>query len=210
LEYAAPKPDGGADVFTYSGELAGVPASAAPSTLNKSYTITAEVEIPKAGAEGMVVTEGRRLGGYGLFLSKGMAGFRRGKPVFLYNLLNLKRTIWSGPELSAGKHTIVFDFRPDGPGLAKGGTGVLSIDGKEVDRKSIEHGTPVTFPGDETFDVGEDTRTGVAMLEYRYDSPFKFTGKINKLTFKLGPVLKDPAQAKAELGPMPAAGAGSC
>jgi arylsulfatase len=124
--------------------------------------------------------------------------------VFLYNLLNLKRTIWSGPELSAGKHTIVFDFKPDGPGLGKGGTGVLSVDGKEVDRKSIEHGTPVTFPEDETFDIGQDTRTGVAMLEYRYDPPFKFTGKINKLTFKLGPVLKDPAQAKAELEPMPA------
>ncbi len=191
-------------VFNYSGELTGVPASAAPSILNKSYTITAEVEIPKGGAEGMIVTEGGRFGGYGLFLSKGVAGLRRGKPVFLYNLLNLKRTVWSGPELSAGKHTIVFDFKPDGPGLGKGGTGVLSVDGKEVDRKSIEHGTPVTFPEDETFDVGQDTRTGVAMLEYRYDPPFKFTGKINKLTFKLGPELKDPAQAKAELGPIPA------
>jgi hypothetical protein len=68
-----------------------VPASAAPSILNKSYIITTEVEIPKGGAEGMIVTEGGRFGGYGLFLSKGVAGIRRGKPVFLYNLLNLKR-----------------------------------------------------------------------------------------------------------------------
>jgi arylsulfatase len=178
-----------------------VPASAAPSILNKSYTITAEVEIPEGGGEGMIVTEGGRFGGYGLFLSKGVAGLRSGKPVFLYNLLNLKRTIWSGPELGAGKHTIVFDFKSDGPGLGKGGTGVLSVDGKEVDRKSIEHGTPITFPEDETFDVGQDSRTGVAMIEYRYDPPFKFTGKIHKLTFKLEPELKDPAQAKAELGP---------
>ena len=51
---------------------------------------------------------------------------------------------------------------------------------------------------------GMDTRSGVAMLQYRYDPPFKFTGKINKLTFKLEPELKDPAQAKAELGPTPA------
>jgi len=181
-----------------------VPASAAPSILNKSYTITAEVEIPKGGAEGMIVTEGGRFGGYGLFLSKGVAGFRSGRPVFLYNLLNLKRTIWSGPELGAGKHTIVFDFKSDGPGLGKGGTGILSVDGREVDRKSIEHGTPITFPEDETFDVGLDSRTGVAMIEYRYDPPFKFTGKINKLTFKLKPEVKDPAQAKAELGPTPA------
>jgi arylsulfatase len=194
----------GQAVFTYSGELSGVPTSAAPSILNKSYTITAEVEIPKGGAEGMIVTEGGRFGGYGLFLSQGVAGIRSGKPVFIYNLLNLKRTIWSGPELGAGKHTVVFDFKSDGPGLAKGGTGVLSVDGKEVDRKSMKQTTPVTFPEDETFDVGLDTRTGVAMLEYRYDPPFKFTGKINKLTFKLEPEVKDPAQAKAELGPSPA------
>jgi arylsulfatase len=203
LRWNTPRPSltAGQTVFTYSGELSGVPASAAPSILNKSYTITAEVEIPEGGGEGMIVTEGGRFGGYGLFLSKGVAGIRSGKPVFLYNLLNLKRTIWSGPELGAGKHTIVFDFKSDGPGLGKGGTGVLSVDGKDVDRKSIEHGTPITFPEDETFDVGQDSRTGVAMIEYRYDPPFKFTGKIHKLTFKLEPELKDPAQAKAELGP---------
>ena len=143
LRWNTPRPSltAGQTVFTYSGELTGVPASAAPSILNKSYTITAEVEIPAGGAEGMIVTEGGRFGGYGLFLSKGVADIRRGKPVFLYNLLNLKRTIWSGPELGAGKRTIVFDFQSDGPGLGKGGTGVLSVDGKEVARKSIEHGT---------------------------------------------------------------------
>jgi hypothetical protein len=206
LRWNTPRPSltAGQTTFNYSGELTGVPASAAPSILNKSYTITAEVEIPKGGAEGMIVTEGGRFGGYGLFLSKGVAGIRSGKPVFIYNLLNLKRTIWSGPELGAGKHTIVFDFKSDGPGLGKGGTGVLSVDGKEVDRKSIEHGTPITFPEDETFDIGQDTRTGVAMIEYRYDPPFKFTGKINKLTFKLGPETKAVTEPRAELAPMPA------
>jgi len=173
--------------FTYSGELTGVPGSAAPDIKNKSYTITAEVEIPKGGAEGMIVTEGGRFGGYGLFLSKGVGDIRRGKVVFLYNLLDLKRTLWEGPELKAGKHTIVFDFKSDGSGLGKGGTGVLSVDGKEVARNSMEHTIPVTFPEDETFDVGQDTRTGVALVKYRYDPPFKFTGKINKLTFKLEP-----------------------
>jgi arylsulfatase len=107
--------------------------------------------------------------------------------VFLYNLLDLKRTVWAGPELKAGMHTIVFDYKPDGPGLGKGGTGVLYVDGKEVARNSMEHSTPITFPEDETFDIGSDTRTGVAMLDYRYDVPFKFTGKINKLAFNLGP-----------------------
>jgi arylsulfatase len=107
--------------------------------------------------------------------------------VFLYNLLDLKRTMWEGPELEAGKHTIVFDFKPDSHGLGKGGTGVLSVDGKEVAKNSMDHTTPVTFPEDETFDIGEDTRTPLALVEYRYDVPFKFTGTINKLTFKLGP-----------------------
>jgi hypothetical protein len=119
------------------------------------------------------------------------------------NLLNLKRTIWSGPALGAGKHTIVFDFKSDSPDLGKGGTGVLSVDGKEVDRKSMEHTTPVTF-AEESFDVGQDTETGVAMLQYRYDVPFKFTGKINKLTFKLEPPPKATSESKAELGPMAA------
>jgi hypothetical protein len=94
------------------------------------------------------------------------------KVVFLYNLLDLKRTTWEGPELRGGKHTIVFDFKSDGPGLGKGGTGVLSVDGKEAAKNSLEHTTPVTFPEDETFDVGQDTRTGVAIVEYRYDVPF--------------------------------------
>ncbi len=83
----------------------------------------------------MIVTEGGRFGGYGLFLSKGEFGVGRGKVVFLYNLLDLKRTMWEGPELEPGKHTIVFDFKSDGPGLGKGGTGVLSVDGKEVATK---------------------------------------------------------------------------
>jgi arylsulfatase len=177
----------GRTVFEYSGELSGVPGAAAPNIKNKSYAITAEVEIPDGGAEGMIVTQGGRFGGYGLFLSKGEFGVNRGRVVFLYNLLDLKRTMWEGSELGAGKHTIVFDFKSEGPGLGKGGTGVLTVDGKEVAKNFMEHTTPITFPEDETFDVGQDTRTGVALLEYRYDPPFKFTGKINKLRFKLEP-----------------------
>ncbi|MER2625827.1 MAG: arylsulfatase [Accumulibacter sp.] len=177
----------GRTVFTYTGGLTGVPNSGAPSILNKSYTITAEVTIPKGGAEGMIVTDGGRFGGYGLFLSKGELGVGGGKPVFLYNLLDLKRTTWEGPELGAGKHNIVFEFKSVGPGLGKGGTGVLYVDGTEVARNTMENTTPITFPEDETFDIGQDTRTGVAMIEYRYDPPFKFTGKIDKLTFKLEP-----------------------
>jgi arylsulfatase len=108
----------------------------------------------------------------------------RGRPVFVYNMLDLERFRWRGPSLDEGKHTIVFDFKYDGPGVGKGGTGVLTVDGKEVDRKSMEHTIPFLMPADESFDVGLDTRTPV---DFTYDCPFHFTGSIDKLTFNLGP-----------------------
>lgn len=81
----------------------------------------------------------------------------------------------------------MFDFDYDGPGFGKGGTGTLTVDGKVAETKKLENTTPVTFPEDESFDVGMDTRTGVALVDFHYESPFKFTGKIAKLTYKLGP-----------------------
>jgi hypothetical protein len=140
----------------------------------------------------MIVTDGGRFGGYGLFLSKGELGIGRGKPVFLYNLLDLKRTVWEGPELSPGKHTIVFDFKSAEPGLGKGGTGVLSVDGKEVARNTMPKLHADHLPRRRDLRRRFDTRTGVAMIEYRYDSPFKFTGTIDKLTFKLEPFPPPP------------------
>jgi arylsulfatase len=192
----------GRTTFSYSGEISGIPSGSAPSILQRSYTITAEVTIPKGGAEGMIVTEGGRFAGYGFFLSKGVAGIRHGKPVFLYNLLDLERTVWSGPELKPGKHTLVFDFKFDGGGFGKGGTGTLSVDGKAVDTKHMEHTVPFLFQWDETFDVGMDTGTPVALIDYHYDVPFKFTGKIDKLTFDLQPqqMTAEEAQTQATKG----------
>ena len=178
----SPRPSftAGRTLFTYSGVSSGLPSSDAPDIVGKSYTFTAEVEIPDGvAAEGMVNTLGGRFGGYGLYLLKG-------KPVFTYNLLDLERFRWEGPQaLTPGKHTIVFDFKYDGPGFGKGGTGVLSVDGKEVAKKSIPHTVPAVITIDESFDVGEDTRTGVDDNDYQ--PPFAFTGKVNKLTIKLVP-----------------------
>jgi arylsulfatase len=182
-----PSPTAGRTTFNYSGELSGVPPACAPSIIGRSFTIEAEVRIPERGAEGMIVTQGGRFGGYGLFLSKGFADIRRGKVVFLYNLMGLKRTAWSGPELRPGKHTIAFEFNYVGPGFGKGGTGTLRVDGKMVDTKTLENTEPVMFPEDETFDVGMDTRSAVSLVEYHYDCPFKFTGELDKLTITLGP-----------------------
>jgi len=166
-------------VFTYRGELGNLSWGAAPSLLGRSYTITAEVEIPDGGAEGMLVTQGGRFGGYGFYLLKG-------KPVFLWNLLDLERVRWEGAEtLAPGKHTLVFDFKYDGPGFAKGGLGVLTADGKEVARKRMEHTIPFILQWDEAFNVGFDTGTPVDDSDYQV--PFHFTGKINELTIKLEP-----------------------
>jgi arylsulfatase A-like enzyme len=182
-----PRPSGtaGRTEFTYAGENVGIPVGNAPSLLNRDYTITAEITIPKAGAEGMIATMGGRFGGYGLYLLKG-------KPVFVYNLLNLKRYRWEGGigerdwlgrSLSPGKHAIVFDFKYDGPGLGKGGTGVLSVDGKVLARQKMEKTIPFLMALDESLDIGLDTRTPV---DDSYKLPFRFTGTIDKLTFKIG------------------------
>jgi arylsulfatase A-like enzyme len=112
-------------------------------------------------------------------------GIGKGRVMFTYNLLDLERFRWRGPSLGAGHHTIVFDFKYDGPGPGKGGTGVLTVDGKEADRKSIPHSIPLLMTVDETFDIGSDTRTPVD--DYTYQLPFDFTGKIDKLTYNLGP-----------------------
>jgi arylsulfatase len=159
--------------------MAGLPDGSAPNTLAKSYSISAEVEVPSDGGEGMLNTLGGRFGGYGLYLLKG-------KPVFTYNLLGLEKFRWEGKDtLAPGKHTIVFDFKYDGPGMAKGGTGILSVDGKEVDSKKIPHTIPSLMTVDETFDVGLDTRTPVDDNDYQV--PFRFNGEIAKLTIKLKP-----------------------
>ena len=185
--------------FTYQGENANIPVGNAPSIMNKDYTITAEITVPKGGAEGMIATMGGRFGGYGLYLLKG-------KPVFTYNLLDLERYRWEGGiggkvgedwfgrALKPGKHTIVFDFKYNGPGPGKGGTGVMTVDGKEFAKKTIPHTIPMLMAIDESFDIGSDTRSGV---DDSYKLPFRFTGTIDKLTYKLGPNQMTAEEQKA-------------
>ena len=177
----APKPSysAGRTEFDYTAALTGTPNGVAPSVLARSYTITAEVEVPADGGDGMIVTDGGRFGGYGLYLLKG-------KPVFTYNLLALAKFRWEGKDaLAPGKHKLEFDFTYDGPGMGKGGTGVLQVDGKEVSSQAIPHTTPAILTIDETFDIGSDTRTPVDDADYQV--PFRFSGKIEKVHFKLGP-----------------------
>jgi arylsulfatase len=136
----------------------------------------------------MLATMGGRWGGWGLYLLKG-------KPVFNYNMLILAQYRWEGQDaLTPGKHTIEFDYTYDGPGIAKGGSGVLKVDGKVVATGKQANSIAFLQVADETFDVGIDTRTGVNDKDYQV--PFAFNGKIDKLTVKLGPPQLLPAEQK--------------
>lgn len=186
----APRPSvtAGRDQFTYTGVLIGTPNGDAPNLLNSSYTITAELEVPQGGGDGMLATQGGRFAGWGFYLLKG-------KPVYLWNLLDLKRVRWEGQEaLSPGKHVLEFAFTYDGlgmgtlafnslSGLGRSGTGVLKVDGKEVARQTMEHTIPLILQWDENFDVGADTLTPVDDRDYQ--PPFAFNGRIEKLTIKV-------------------------
>jgi len=197
----APRPNlaAGRTHFVYSGEtVTGIPHGDAPSLLNTSYKIVAEVTIPEGGAEGMLQTNGGRFGGYGFYVVKN-------KPVFCWNLLDLKRVKWEGPELTSGTHTLEFDFDYDGLGFAtlafndmsgigKGGTGVLKVDGKAVATQTMDKTVPIILQWDETFDIGADTGTPVDDGDYQ--CPFPFTGEIQKLTIDVQPPKLTPADVK--------------
>jgi arylsulfatase A-like enzyme len=192
-----PKPSitAGRHVFTWTQPITGIPNGDAPSLLNASYNFKAEVEIPQGGAEGMLITQGGRFGGYGFYLLKN-------KPVFLWNLVDLKRVRWEGPELSSGKHTLEFDFKYDGlgmgtlkfgnvSGIGRSGTGVLKVDGKVVATQKMEHSIPFILQWDESMDIGSDTLTGVNDADYQ--PPFRFTGKIKKITLTINRPKLSPA-----------------
>ena len=185
--------------------MVGLPQGDSPLLLNCSYTITADIEVPQGGAEGMILTSGGRFGGYGFYLLKG-------KPVFLWNMVDLRRIRWDGPEaLTPGRHTVEFDFKYDGlggetlafnnmSGIGQSGTGTLKVDGKAVATQKMEHTLPLILQWDESFDIGSDTLTGVNDADYQ--PPFALTAKLNKLTIKMDrPQLSPEDIQKLEAAP---------
>ncbi|MFD1327553.1 arylsulfatase [Mycoplana ramosa] len=186
----APRPNitAGRTEFTYTMPMVGLPQGDSPFILNSSYTITADIDVPEGGAEGMILTSGGRFGGYGLYLLKG-------KPVFLWNLVDLKRVKWEGADaLTPGRHTIEFDFKYDGlgvgtlafnnmSGLGRPGTGTLKVDGNTVATEEMQRTLPMILQWDESFDIGSDTLTGVNDADYQ--PPFALTAKLIKLTLKV-------------------------
>jgi arylsulfatase len=203
----APRPNitAGRTEFVYTHPMVGLPQGDSPSLLNSSYTITADITVPQGGAEGMILTSGGRFGGYGFYLLDG-------KPVFLWNLVDLERIKWEGAAaLPPGRHTIEFDFEYDGlgigtlafnnmSGIGRPGTGTLKVNGKVVDTKKMPKTIPLILQWDESFDVGSDTLTGVNDADYR--PPFALTAKLNRLTLKVDRPELSPADIKKLEGAM--------
>ncbi|MEZ5460858.1 MAG: arylsulfatase [Dokdonella sp.] len=197
----APRPNitAGRTEFSYTHPMVGLPQGDSPALLNSSYTITADITVPQGGAEGMILTSGGRFAGYGFYLLKG-------KPVFLWNMVDLERIKWEGQDaLTPGQHTVTFDFKYDGlgagtlaynnmSGLGRPGTGTLSVDGKVVATRKMEKTLPMILQWDESFDIGSDTLTGVNDADYT--PPFPLTAKLNKLTLKVDRPQLSPADVK--------------
>ena len=186
----APRPNitAGRTEFVYTRPMVGLPQGDSPLLLNTSYTVTADIDVPEGGAEGMILTSGGRFGGYGFYL-------KEGRPIFLWNMVDLDRPKWEAPDaLSPGRHTIEFDFVYDGlgsgtlafndfSGVGRSGTGTLKVNGNVVATKKLEKTLPMILQWDESFDVGSDTLTGVNDADYQ--PPFVLTAKLEKLTIKM-------------------------
>ncbi len=166
----------GRSEFNYYEGMKRIPEGSAPDLKNKSFGISAVVEIPKEGAEGVLMTQGGRFSGLGLYVLDG-------RPVFHYNLCGVKRFTVAGKEkLPPGKHVVTLDFNYDGGGVGKGGTATLTVDGKKVATEKLPETIAYRMSLDETLDIGEDTGTPVSE---DYKVPFRFTGKIEKVTINV-------------------------
>jgi arylsulfatase len=176
----AGRPDlmaGRTSLTVYEG-MAGMSENVFINTKNRSHAITAEVEIPKGGANGVILAQAGRFGGWSLYL-------KNGKPTYTYNFLGLTRlTIAAATPIPAGKATLRYEFVYDGGGLAKGGLGTIFVNGQKVAEGRIERTQPMLFSADEGADVGEDGETPV-VEDYGIPAPYKFTGKIDKVTIDL-------------------------
>ena len=150
---------------------------------NKSFAVTADLEVPAKGAEGVIIAQGGRFGGWSLY-AKG------GKAKFVYNVLGIKSFgIEATKPIPAGKTQVRMEFAYDGGGMGKGGTVTLYCDGKEVGKGRVEQTQGFIFSADETTDIGYESGTTVSPDYTAHTS--KFNGKINWVQIDLGKDAED-------------------
>lgn len=173
------RPDlmGGRTSLTVYEGMTGMMENAFINIKNRSSVITAEVEIPKGGANGVVIAQAGRFAGWSLY-------FKNGKPAYTYNFVGLSEYTVSGKKaVAAGKANIRLEFTYDGGGPGKGGTAALFVNGEKVGEGRIEHTVASVFSGDEGADVGIDEGTNVTNAYKEGDN--RFTGKIEKVTIEV-------------------------
>jgi len=125
-------------------------------TKNKSYSVTAELEVPKSGASGVIVAQGGSVGGWSLYA-------KDGRLKHCYNLLGIKQFFAEGKQaIPAGRHQVRMEFKYDGGGLGKGGTVSLFVDGKKDGEGRVDQTQPMFFSCDETCDVGKEAGSPVS------------------------------------------------
>jgi arylsulfatase A-like enzyme len=148
------------------------------SIKNKSFSVTAEIEVPEDGAEGVIIAQGGRFGGWSVFVSGG-------KAKFVYNVLGIQSFATEAQsQIPAGKHQVRVEFSYDGGGLAKGGDVTLYYDGDEVGTGRVGATQPMVFSADETTDVGYESGTPVSP-DYTPQSS-RFTGRIHWVQIDTG------------------------
>ena len=148
------------------------------SIKNKSFSVTAEVEVPPQGAEGVVIAQGGRFGGWSLY-------FTGGKSTFVYNVLGIHQfSTRAEAVLDAGKHQVRMEFVYDGGGLAKGGDVTLYYDGEVAGTGRVGATQAMIFSADETTDVGYESGTSVT-TDYTANSS-RFTGQIHWVQIDTG------------------------
>jgi arylsulfatase len=147
---------------------------------NRSLTITADLVIPRGGANGVVISQGGRVGGWSLY-------FKDGKPRYTYNFLGMQRfTVGAAQAVPAGKAKLRFEFAYDGGGIGKGGLGTIYVNDKKFAEGRIERTEPMFFSADETADVGVDEAMPVTE-DYKKGAN-AFTGRIEQVTIDVKPV----------------------
>lgn len=165
----------GRTYLTLSEGMTGLLENAFINVKNKSKTITAEIDVPKDGANGTIIVQGGRFGGWSLYVKDGV-------PAYTYNFLGMQaKTIAASKPLPAGKSTVRFEFAYDGGGLGKGGTGTLYVNDEKVAEGRLDHTQPMIFSADETADVGIDLGTAVVEA-IGSEHTSKFNGHISKVT----------------------------
>ncbi|MDD5319452.1 MAG: arylsulfatase [Methylococcales bacterium] len=164
--------------FTYYPGSVRIPESSAAPIKNTSHVITAHIEVPQGGADGVLVAEGGVVGGFTLYI-------KDGRPAYEYNYATQSRyKVAASQPLIAGPNVIRMAFRYDGGGLGKGGTAALFVNAKKVAEGRIEHTAWGRFSADETFDIGQDTGSPVGA---DYASPNAFTGTLKKVEIDVQP-----------------------